>query len=57
MSEAGKLKRGAKWYSFNKNGVLPDEIKNDKFKMCDVEFYLNSLKPKEEEIKDTKKRK
>ena len=60
MSDAGKLQRGALWYSKrNVDGKLPDGVANDPNKMKDVNFYLESIKPKEEPkpkevIKETK---
>ena len=60
MSDAGRLRRGKKWYDFRDiKGKLPEDITKDEFKMCDVNFYLESLAAgkKEEEGKKTKSKK
>ena len=46
MSEAGKIKRGKKLYSYrNVEGILPFEIKKDAHKMEEINYYLDSIKP------------
>jgi len=56
MSNEGKLRRGEKWFRMRDiDGNLPKEILNDQMKMCDVNFYINSIEPKEEEVKKKKK--
>ncbi len=56
MSDAGRLRRGKKWYDFRDiDGKLPEEITKDPFKMCDVNFYLESLAAGKEEGKKTKR--
>jgi len=55
MSHEGKMRRGEKWYSYRDvNGNLPDEIKNDEGKMCDVNYFLENKK-KETTTSITKK--
>jgi len=55
MSHEGKMRRGAKWYEQrNRDGVLPKGIAEDPEKMCDVNYFLENSKPKEE-VKPAKK--
>ena len=49
MSHEGKMRRGMKWYSQrDREGNLPLGIMNDPNKMCDVDYFLENSKPKEE---------
>lgn len=55
MSDKGRLRRGKKWYDKRDiNGKLPDDISKDPGKMCDVNFYLASLKKTEPVKKEEK---
>ena len=57
MSHDGKMRRGAKWFSFrNSDGDLPDEIKNHPGKSADVQYFLDNQEPVEE-VKPEKKEK
>ena len=48
----GKMQRGAMWYSQRGiDGELPDGIKNDPYKMCDVDYFLENSKPVEKKKK------
>lgn len=49
MSFTGKLSRGLKWYTHNRDldGVLKPHIANDSDKMKDVNFYLEYVKDKD----------
>ena len=51
MSHTGKLSRGLKWYNHRDiDGNLPEDITRDEGKMCDVNYYLDSIK----KVKKTK---
>ena len=55
MSHEGKLIRGAKWWNYrDRDGNLPVDIAKDEGKMCDVNYYLDSLKTVEPEPKSKK---
>ena len=49
MSEIGKITRGYKWNLQRDNkGNLPEAIRDDRAKMCDVEFYLAHIEGRNE---------
>ena len=56
MSHKGRMLRGEKWYNCrNQDGELPEDIKTDEGKMCDVNYFLEKQpKPKEEKKKGGK---
>ncbi len=55
MSEQGKLFRGEAYYNMrNKIGDYPKGVTSNPNKMAELQFYLDSIKPKEvpkEEVK------
>lgn len=56
MSSEGKLRRGKAYYERrDKEGNYPREITENSSMKSDLDFYLNSIKPKPQEKKTKEK--